>query len=645
MKSLRYLPLLFLSLLLSACNFTLAADITPPANYQPPAPVQTQPAAISGPLYPLAPPDPAAGESIYTEKCAPCHGPSGMGDGPRSAQLPNPVPPIGSPDLARQSTPAEWYRIVTQGNLDRFMPPFPSLSDRERWDVVAYTYSLSTPPDALAEGAELYTANCATCHGPEGQGDGPTAASLSKKPTNLKDQELMAARSAGQLYQTITQGLPPEMPAFADRLSDGERWALAGYLRSLTFARRAEQTAAGLPTAALQGTPAPAVPALPTGQPATPMLETADPSAGVVRGSVVNASGGEVPAGLDVLLHSIDQAETVITATTTLQPDGTFLFEGVDLSDGRFFLATVRFEGATYGSSFEAAQPGVTELELPIEVYETTTDASQLVADRLHLFFEFTSPESLRVIQLYIVSNPTNKTVIAPEEGEPTLTFKLPPGAGEPEFDSGSLGERFVRTADGFGETQAIRPGSGSYQLLYAFDMPYNRKVDLVQPITLPANAVVVLVPEGSVEVRGEGLEDGGVRDVQGMAYHMYNAGSLAAGDELRLTVTGSAAGDAPAALSLGSSRELIVGVAAFGVVLLVAGAWLFRRSRLASEDDEAAETEDELEDIALEENPDTIMDAILALDDLYKEGQLPEDAYLERRAELKARLQKIMDA
>ena len=37
-------------------------------------------------------------------------------------------------------------------------------------------------------------------------------------------------------------------------------------------------------------------------------------------------------------------------------------------------------------------------------------------------------------------------------------------------------------------------------------------------------------------------------------------------------------------------------------------------------------------------------MDAILALDDLYQEGELHEDAYLQRRAELKASLREMMD-
>ena len=45
------------------------------------------------------------------------------------------------------------------------------------------------------------------------------------------------------------------------------------------------------------------------------------------------------------------------------------------------------------------------------------------------------------------------------------------------------------------------------------------------------------------------------------------------------------------------------------------------------------------------DDSPENLMDAILALDDLYKEGKLPEDAYLERRAELKRRLKEKLAA
>ena len=53
---------------------------------------------------------------------------------------------------------------------------------------------------------------------------------------DLTDQELMAGKSANDLYQAISQGVGDQMPAFSDKLSEAERWALADYLRSLTFA-------------------------------------------------------------------------------------------------------------------------------------------------------------------------------------------------------------------------------------------------------------------------------------------------------------------------------------------------------------------------------------------------------------------------
>ena len=184
------------SILFTACSFSLAADITPPPGSEQTAPPRPQPVEVSGPLYPLVPPDPRNGGPIFLEKCAPCHGQNGNGDGPQASQLPNPVAALASPEVARASTPENWYTQVTQGNLERFMPPFSSLSDRQRWDVVAYSYSLSTSDSEVALGEELYRANCARCHGEEGRGDGPEAADLPVAATDFTDQAVMAANPA-----------------------------------------------------------------------------------------------------------------------------------------------------------------------------------------------------------------------------------------------------------------------------------------------------------------------------------------------------------------------------------------------------------------------------------------------------------------
>lgn len=105
----RFAIITAITLTLSACNFTLAEDITPPPGYVPPTAMPTL-----GPLYPAQAPNTANGKLIYAEKCAPCHGETGMGDGKQGIQLGVTVPAFGLPDIARPASPAQWYETVTR---------------------------------------------------------------------------------------------------------------------------------------------------------------------------------------------------------------------------------------------------------------------------------------------------------------------------------------------------------------------------------------------------------------------------------------------------------------------------------------------------------------------------------------------------
>jgi copper transport protein len=90
------------------------------------------------------------------------------------------------------------------------------------------------PPTAesLRTGQRLYRAHCAVCHGSEGRGDGPAAASLVPRPADLRRTRRM---TDALLFTRITQGLPgTAMPAFRDTLTDEERWHVVNYLRALT---------------------------------------------------------------------------------------------------------------------------------------------------------------------------------------------------------------------------------------------------------------------------------------------------------------------------------------------------------------------------------------------------------------------------
>ncbi len=88
-------------------------------------------------------------------------------------------------------------------------------------------------PD-LARGQALYQANCASCHGATGAGNGPDAAKLDPPPIDFTDRARASQRSVFGLYQVISQGIAgTKMKSWRD-LPDQDRWALA--FRVGTFA-------------------------------------------------------------------------------------------------------------------------------------------------------------------------------------------------------------------------------------------------------------------------------------------------------------------------------------------------------------------------------------------------------------------------
>jgi hypothetical protein len=90
----------------------------------------------------------------------------------------------------------------------------------------------------------------------------------------------------------------------------------------------------------------------------------------------------------------------------------------------------------------------------------------------------------------------------------------------------------------------------------------------------------------------------------------------------------------------------MAIGLGVFGIALVLGGLWLYRRNRMISTRLEVSEgldgSELPAELYATPEDADTLMDAIIALDDQHQAGNLPEEAYLVRRAELKEKLRKL---
>jgi cytochrome c oxidase cbb3-type subunit 2 len=160
------------------------------------------------------------GKSDYRKYCAGCHGDEGDGNGENATWLDPKPRDFSSATFKCRSTltgtlplDQDLYNSIGRGFTNSNMPIWNTFSDQQRADLVAYIKTFSPrwdkekagdpiqipaePPvtiESISHGKALFTKmECWKCHGPEGKGDGPSAATL----TDSKDQPIRPYNFAG----------------------------------------------------------------------------------------------------------------------------------------------------------------------------------------------------------------------------------------------------------------------------------------------------------------------------------------------------------------------------------------------------------------------------------------------------------------
>jgi cytochrome c oxidase cbb3-type subunit 2 len=211
------------------------------------------------------------GKHLYRRFCIGCHGPDGNGQG-MNAQWIDPQPrDFTEATFKCRSTPTgtlptdeDLYNAITRGFVTTNMPSWRPLNPQQRADLVAFikTWSprwakekpgavLNIPPEtpitieSILHGRELFQKlECWKCHGPAGNADGPSAATLTDskgnpiKPFNFSTGDrFMCGDSNRDLYRIFMTGLDGSpMPSFADVIQPNDAWDLVHFLRTLQVA-------------------------------------------------------------------------------------------------------------------------------------------------------------------------------------------------------------------------------------------------------------------------------------------------------------------------------------------------------------------------------------------------------------------------
>jgi mono/diheme cytochrome c family protein len=231
------------------------------------------------------------GHALFTAHCAPCHGATGGGRGPAAIALGvaprdfrherfryvstlNGVPTDedltdsirygrrygempASPQLtdAEVRTLAKYIREIQRfGWRDDLREEFADDDDTSPEEIEEISYRRVKPRDPihvgrpepgfrrdLDKGRELYAANCASCHGLTGRGDGmDKPLDEQGKPLSVRDLTSGGFRGGTkveEVFKRIRCGVPGTPMSAAVALSDEEVWQLVYYVRYLAGRR------------------------------------------------------------------------------------------------------------------------------------------------------------------------------------------------------------------------------------------------------------------------------------------------------------------------------------------------------------------------------------------------------------------------
>ncbi len=375
---------------------------------------------------------------------------------------------------------------------------------------------------------------------------------------------------------------------------------------------------------------------------------------GAVTGQITNGTdGGKIPNGLALMLHAWDENGETVMLDGVADSAGAFRFDDVPMKDGWVFAAMLVYNDVTFFSEPGEVQLGMTEVTLPVTIYEISSDATPVHISQLHTLLDFSAGEVI-VNEIYILSNPTDRAIVGgltlADGKTATLQFALPAGANKVNFERDDSGARFIVTPDGFADSGAVLPGEETTQVMLTYTLPYSSGMTISHAVNYPvAAANVMMRADSGVALTGNGLAEAARRELApDAAFDVYAVNPLASGESLAVTLTGEPVYRVSEEMSgtMGQRQTLVPntlvsrwGIPAAGGLLGLAmigfGVWWWRSS-------------DKEEGVEQENWPSTaqsVLNAIAALDEAYELGEVSDEDYQARRAELRAQARAILQA
>lgn len=216
------------------------------------------------------------GKKVYEQRCSPCHGLDGAGEGTAAYLLfPKPRDFV----MARYRLVSTWervptdqdlYYVISRGIPGSAMPSWAHLDEETRWALVHYVKTfaqkplqastqesedskgvIKIPPEppydeqAQARAQDMFAQACAPCHGITGKGDGVQEQFDEKgyptRPRDLTQGIFKGAPDKASIYRRIIAGLPGSPMPMSNWAYGDDAWHLTHFVLLLSSAEQRER--------------------------------------------------------------------------------------------------------------------------------------------------------------------------------------------------------------------------------------------------------------------------------------------------------------------------------------------------------------------------------------------------------------------
>ena len=395
---------------------------------------------------------------------------------------------------------------------------------------------------------------------------------------------------------------------------------------------------------------------------------------GQISGQLLDGTNANAPLpGQSVTLQMVQGGNSQDLTTVTTDAQGSFSFSNLSTDKTISYAVFVLYQGAQYLSDVITLNNNPTQ-QVNVTVYQATQSTDKLaILNATALFQEPDIPhKTVTVSEAFSFKNLDTHTYVgildAANKSKPNaLLFSLPLGATNINLQKGFTGYHVIQVDRGFATDAALLPGNNEFA--FSFDMPYTSSTyDFNYETFLPTVSLSFFVPPdihaSSRILASQGIVNTGNDE---RPYNLLKASVLPSQKNVDLHLEGlltQLPSDAPT-----SFNPLLIWLIVAGIIILATLGiiWFVNSSRRTQAQGHArtnakkvrskkasanlpqkkgVATADKVNRSGTSTATDrkqTLLDALLKLDQEYEEGKLSKEVYEERRGKTKARLRSIL--